>query len=330
MSDLLAAMHAVLTQDAVARISKGVNVDPALVTQAIGVIAPLALAGFARAASTEERAADLLSQLSKQSSADLMTRLTYFVLGPGANQSSELAETLFASGEMAIGATLSDRLGFNVRPLLATIVPLMATDLLGLVKTGKLDAGGLRDLLQQQNDAYMNDPAHRATAGLISAALTASDNANAVRDVFDQAEWSNIRQAPLAALYHVATSSPSGPVGEAKEFNATADAVAQAARAAPAGSVISAAFNSALSTDDLDRFREQQTGVGDALAHIRNGIEIVMRKRPADAQAYRDMVMTAAKRAAEAAIEGGMLGSGGERVNAGELRALEEIRSALN
>jgi hypothetical protein len=40
--------------------------------------------------------------------------------------------------------------------------------------------------------------------------------------------------------------------------------------------------------------------------------------------------MAAAKRAAEAAIEGGMLGSGGERVNPGEQRALEDIRSALN
>jgi hypothetical protein len=272
----------------------------------------------------------LLAQLSRESSADLMTRLTDFFIGPGAGQSSELTETVFASGEMAIGATLSDRLGFNVRPLLATMVPLMATELLRLVKTEQLDAHGLRDLLQQQNDEYMRDPAHHATVGMISAALIASDKANAVRDVFDQAEWSKIRSAPLAALYHVATSAPSGPVGQAKEFNATADAVAQAARAAPAGSVIAAAFNSALSAEDLDRFREQHTDGDDVLGQIRNSIEIVMRKRPADAQAYRDMVMAAAKRAAEAAIEGGMLGSGGERVNPGEQRALEDIRSALN
>jgi hypothetical protein len=175
----------------------------------------------------------------------------------------------------------------------------------------------------------MKDPANKETAGLVFSALAASDKANALREMFDEAEWLKVRNGPLTALYHVATSSPSGPVGLAKEFTAAADAVAQATKTAPATSLIGTAFGTGLAQDQLMQLAKEHPEGKTLLDGLHESIGIVARKSPADAEAYRAIVLTAATRAAEASKEGGFLGIGGTKVSEAEQRALDDIKTAL-
>jgi hypothetical protein len=197
------------------------------------------------------------------------------------------------------------------------------------VKSQNLNAQGLADQLRTENDGFMKDPANKETAGLVYTALAASDKANALRRMFDEGEWLKVRNGPLTALYHVATSSPSGPVGLTKEFSAAADAISEATKAAPATSLIGAAFGEGLAQDQLLRLAKERPEAKTVLAGLHESVAIVASKSPADAQAYRDVILDAAQRAAEATKEGGFLGLGGTRVSETEQRALDDIRTAL-
>jgi hypothetical protein len=56
---------------------------------------------------------------------------------------------------------------------------------------------------------------------------------------------------------------------------------------------------------------------------------VLAQKAPADAEAYKLWVYQIAKRSAEAAKEGGVLGFGGEKVSSAEVTALSEVATAL-
>ena len=55
----------------------------------------------------------------------------------------------------------------------------------------------------------------------------------------------------------------------------------------------------------------------------------VKAKSPADAQEFRTWLMSIARKAAEAAKEGGFLGIGGTQVSASEQAALAQLGTAL-
>ena len=187
-----------------------------------------------------------------------------------------------------------------------------------------------RQQTRTESDSFMKNPANKETAGLVYTALAASDKANALREMFDEAEWLQVRNGPLSALYHVATASPSGPVGLTKEFTAAADAVAEATQSAGAESLVGTAFATGLTQDDLMKLAKARPAPKALLAGLHESISIVARKSPSDAQAYRDMVLSTARRAAEATKEGGFLGFGGTKVSEAEARALEDIQRALS
>ena len=68
---------------------------------------------------------------------------------------------------------------------------------------------------------------------------------------------------------------------------------------------------------------------GAVLDRIRQAVDIVSKKAsPEETQAYRQLFVTIAERAANASKEGGFLGFGGERVSANEKAFLEEVRQA--
>jgi hypothetical protein len=250
--------------------------------------------------------------------------------GGGLGAQTGLVQSILGSGSSAISSTLSQKLGFNVAPLVNLAVPLVVGLLGKTVKAQGTDASGLSKLLLAENDTFMKNPANKETAGLVFSALSAGDKARALRDSFDEAEWLRVRLGPAAALYHVASASPSGPLGLMKEFSAAADAVTEATKDVPAVSLIGAAFGEGLRKEDLERFSREHPSTDELLADIKNGFATVARKSPADARAYREMVLSAAQRAAEATREGGFLGIGGTKVSEKEQRALDDIRSALS
>jgi len=81
----------------------------------------------------------------------------------------------------------------------------------------------------------------------------------------------------------------------------------------------------------LKDFRPKGTLAGEEILQEMRGVnEIVKQKAtPEDAQAFREWLLEAAKRAAEAAKEGGFMGFKAERVSEGEQQMLDKLAEAL-
>jgi len=213
--------------------------------------------------------------------------------------------------------------------LLGIAAPLVLGLISRAAKSRNLNAEGLAEMLRSENDTFMKSPINREAASVIFTALSASDKANALREMFDEAEWLKVRTAPLAALYYISSASPSGAAGLAREFTAAADAISEAAKAAPPVSLLGTAFGAGLSEDSFAQLTQQRPETQALLSDLHDTIGIVARRSPSDTEAYREVILFAAQRAAEANKEGSFLGIGGTRVSQEEQRAIEELRSAL-
>lgn len=329
MAGILDSLSSMMTPDAVGQISKAIGVDTPSLNQGLGVAAPTVLGSLARTADTPDGASSLLNMLPKDTSGDLIGNLISSVTGGAGGTQADVMQSMLGSGVNAIGGTLSQKLGFDVRPILTMAVPMVAGLLSKTVKEQNLDASGIANMLKGERDTFMNDPANREVAGVVSSALEAGDQATALRKTFDDTEWMKVRMAPVAALYLIGTASPSGSSGTLKELEAAVAAVDESVKRAAPTSLIGTAFGGGLTKAELDQLGKDAPPNDRILGVIREGLAMVVQKSPADAQAYRDMVMNVAQRSAEAAKEGGFLGIGGTLVSKEEQRALDEINTAL-
>jgi hypothetical protein len=329
MAGILDTFTSMMSPDLVDKASRAIDADSTLVSRGLNTVGPLMLGGLTRATATPAGATAIFNALPQDGGGGLLSGLTDLLGGATQQRQASLLESMFGAGTNAISSTLTDKLGFNVRPLISMALPFVLGAITKTVKAKALSAQGLADELRTEHDAFMKAPENKETAGLVYSAFAASDKANALRQIFDEAEWLKVRRAPIAALYHVATASPSGPIGLTKEFSAASDAIAEATKAAPAVSLLGTAFGDGLGQEQLLQFTKTRPEPRALLAGLHESAEIVARKSPADAQAYRDVVLNAARRAAEATKEGGFLGVGGTLVSETEQRALDDIRSAL-
>jgi hypothetical protein len=243
---------------------------------------------------------------------------------------ADMMNNVLGSGVNAISGTLSQKLGFDVKPLLMLAVPVIMGQLGKVVNLQKLDPTGVANLLQTESDAYINDPANKQIAGLVKSSLKAGDDAAALRKTFSDSEWRSVRMGPMAAVYLVATASPSSGSRQLAELAAAVDAVDSAVKAVAPTSLIGTAFGGGLTKDELDLLKQDAPPRDRILGAIRSGLATVKAKSPADATAYRAMILDAAQKTAEAAKEGGFLGFGGTQVSTEEQQALADIQNALN
>lgn len=328
MAGILDTFNSMIDSGLADKAGKALGIDPAHVTRGLRTIGPVALGGLAKATATPAGAGSLLRTLPEDTGS-LLSNLGSLLSGDTAKRHARGLEAMFGSGTNAIGATLSEKLGFNVRPLLGIAVPLVLGIVSKTVKSQNMNAQGLADFVRNESESFMKNPANKETAGVVFNALAAGEKANALREMFDEAEWLKVRNGPLAALYHVATASPSGPVGLTKEFSAAADAIEEATKTAPPLSLVSTAFGNGLAQDQLLELAKGRPAPKTLLDGLHESAAIVARKSPADAQAYREIVLEVALRAAEASKEGGFLGIGGTKVSSAEQTALDDIRRAL-
>lgn len=331
MAGLLDSLTSMVTPELAAKLGKGLGMDPGLVGKGFGAIGPVVLGSLARTASSPEGSASLLNALPQApGDNNWLTGIVGMLSGGGSGGPAGVVEKFLGPGSSAIGSTLTQKLGFDVRPLMTLAVPVITGLLAKTVKARGASANELSQMLLSENDAFMKNPANKETAGLVFSALAAGDKAKALRDSYDEAEWLKVRMGPTAALYHIASATHPGPAGLLKEFSAASDAVSEATRDAPDVSLIGAAFGGGLQHEDFERLSNDHPSSEVLLADLRVSYMTVSRKNPGDAQAYRNMVLGAAQRAAEACKEGGFLGIGGTRVSDDERRALDDIRRAMS
>ena len=225
--------------------------------------------------------------------------------------------------------TLTQKLNFDVRPLLGLVAPLVAGLLSKIVKERNLDASGLASLLKAESDKFMTDASNKEVAGLVSSALATGDKAAAIRNRFSDAEWEKVRMAPLAAVYLIVSASPSGFLGQVKELSAAAEAISQALKCVLPTSLAATAFASSLDRAELEQLRKDAPSRQRILHDIREAMALVSQKSPTDALTYRSIVLNAAQQATEAAKEGAVLRLGGVQLTQHSQQVADEIAAVL-
>jgi hypothetical protein len=330
MASLLESAGQMLTPDVMGQIGKAIGMDSSQVQSGMNAVGPTVLGSLSKSASAPGGADSILKALPTDASgtpSDMLSSLLGSLSGGGT--SADMMQNMLGSGVNAISGTLSKGLGFDVGPLLKMGVPLIAGLLTKAVKDNKLDANGLTKMLGDESKAYMDNPANKATSELAQSALKAGEEGVALRKKYSDADWNKVRGAPVAAMYLVATASPSKGTGAVEELAAAAGVVAETIKQVSPTSLIGTAFGGGMTKAEIDLLKKEAPPRAQILGVISGGLAAVKANNPADATAYRNMVLGVATKTAEAAKEGGFLGIGGTQVSKEEQAAVNDITAAL-
>jgi hypothetical protein len=157
------------------------------------------------------------------------------------------------------------------------------------------------------------------------------------KEAFTDEEWARLERAPLVAGMAISLADPGGPIEAVKESMAAIRTVLEASQSGGGAELVDAVAASA-----AEKAKQRQNPLGDfkprgalageeILAELRAVNELVTEKAtPEEAEAFRQWLLTAAKRTAEAAKEGGFLGFKAERVSEGEQQMLDKLGEVLS
>jgi hypothetical protein len=154
---------------------------------------------------------------------------------------------------------------------------------------------------------------------------------------FTDEEWARLERAPFVAGLAISLADPGGPIEAVKESMAALKTVTEAAQSGGQSELVDAVAKSVTEKaqkrqSPLRDFKPRGALAGEEiLEELRAANALVTEKAtPEEAAGYREWLLTAAKRAAEAAKEGGFLGFKAERVSEGEQRMLDKLGEVLS
>jgi hypothetical protein len=157
------------------------------------------------------------------------------------------------------------------------------------------------------------------------------------RASFTDEEWARLERAPLVAGMAISLADPGGPIEAVKESMAAIRTITEAAQSGGHGELADQVAKSV-----TEKTKHRQSPLGDfkprgALAgeqildELRAVNALITEKaEPDEAAGFREWLLTAAKRTAEAAKEGGFLGFKAERVSEGEQQMLDKLGEVLS
>lgn len=338
MTTLLESVSEQITPETLGTIGKAIGVDEATVQKGLEVIGPVIQGGLAKKSETTAGMDEIMKMLSQLESSGggggleailgMLTKGGPLGGAMGGAATAGVLGGLFGPAVGAIGKALSDKLGFNVTPLLTAAVPVLLGAIAGAAKSKNLDSAGIANMLQSEQKNFLAT-AKPEVLGVLKEVEEVADTATKVHGAFTAEEWTKIRLAPIAVTYYVMSASPSGVIGSIKELTAAGDAMKAALADADATSLVNVAFGSAMEgldgTNELNE-RSPRTAM---LETIRVAAAAVKAKIPGEASRFAHTLNTLAQKVAEASKEGSFLGIGAKVISADEQRALDKIRAAL-
>ena len=160
----------------------------------------------------------------------------------------------------------------------------------------------------------------------------------AKQDTFTAEEWTQLRLAPSLVAGGMVAADPSGLFSSIKESLAGAKGLA-AAFMTNSSLELFAALAADRSIPGMpdpktllgegSREQQMQSLKSAVLERVASAMSLVAAKAsPAEAEAYRKMLVSVAEQAANASKEGGFLGFGGVRVSDKEHAFISEVKSA--
>jgi hypothetical protein len=153
---------------------------------------------------------------------------------------------------------------------------------------------------------------------------------------FTEEEWTRLERGPLVAGMAITFADPGGPIEALKESLASVKTIVETAKTGTGSELVDT-----LAKDVADKahrrenpikgFKPRGTMAGEEiLDELRAVNEIVAQKATAEeAEAYRQWLLEAAQRTADAAKEGGFLGFNAVRVSEGEQKMLDKLGEVL-
>jgi len=154
---------------------------------------------------------------------------------------------------------------------------------------------------------------------------------------FSDEEWARLERAPIVAGMAISIADPGGPIEAVKESMAAIKTVTEAAQESDGSELVEEVAKSTTAKaqkreNPMGDFKPRGAMAGEEiLGELRAVNELVTEKAsPEEAAAFRQWLLTAAQRAAEAAKEGGFLGFNAERVSEGEQQMLDKLREVLS
>ncbi|MFD0980299.1 hypothetical protein [Tropicimonas aquimaris] len=152
-------------------------------------------------------------------------------------------------------------------------------------------------------------------------------------------DWAGILQAPMLAGFAVTAADPSGLIGAFQESAAMAGSLRDAAAGAGTGSLASEVFGAYKTAEGrktavegiraLAKGRKAAEASEAAVGRLGEVMRVVERELPDQAPSFRDFLITTAMKTAEASMEGGFLGFGGEKISDAERKSLDDLKAAL-
>ena len=160
----------------------------------------------------------------------------------------------------------------------------------------------------------------------------------AKQDTFTPEEWTLLRLVPSLVSGGMSAADPSGIFSSMKEMIAGATGMTEAFKA-NSGLELFASLAADRSIPGMPdpksmlgegtREQQMQNFKGAVLERVKSAVDLVAKKAsPAEADAYRNMLVAIAQKAAEASKEGGFLGFGGVRVSDAERAFITEVKGA--
>jgi hypothetical protein len=155
---------------------------------------------------------------------------------------------------------------------------------------------------------------------------------------FTDEEWARLVRSPLVAGMAISLADPGGPIETLKETMATAKPILEIAQKGGGENELIDAVAKDIAAKAQQRqnpmkdFRPKGTMAGEEILEELRGVNALVTEKatPEEAQAFREWLVAASQRAADAAKEGGFLGFRAEQVSEGERRMLERVREALS
>jgi hypothetical protein len=154
---------------------------------------------------------------------------------------------------------------------------------------------------------------------------------------FTAEEWLRLERAPLVAGMAITLADPGGPIEAYKELGATIKTVLDAAAGGGQGELVDAVAQdfsekARQRQNPLQEFKPSGPLAGEQIVDELRAVNQLLADKasPDDAAAFRDLLLAAARRAADAAKEGGFMGFHATRVSDGERRMLDKLAEVLS
>jgi hypothetical protein len=154
---------------------------------------------------------------------------------------------------------------------------------------------------------------------------------------FTDEEWARLERSPIVAGMAISLADPGGPIEAVKESMAALKTVLEAAQTGVGAELVDAVADSTAEKakqrkSPLGDFKPRGALAGEEILEELRAVNALVTEKatPEEAAAFREWLLTAAKRSAEAAKEGGFLGFRAERVSEGEQKMLDKLGEVLS